>query len=89
MHYTAHRSNSRRYISKFWAKDEGYAQKWHFPYKTSDISETKRSIAKVTTESLEKLVYDLSIGDKYGDLAWPLTYVVKIMFSLLVSELRT
>jgi len=40
----------RENISKFWAKDEGYVQKWHLRYKTSDISETKQSIAKLTTE---------------------------------------
>ena len=34
-------------------------------------------------------MYGLSIGDKSGDLAWPLTYVVKVMFSVLVSELIT
>ena len=34
-------------------------------------------------------MYDLSIGDKSGDLAWPLTYVVKVMFCVLVSELIT
>jgi len=34
-------------------------------------------------------MYDLSIGDKSGDLDGPLTYVVKVMFSVLVSELIT
>jgi len=34
-------------------------------------------------------VYSLSIGDKCGDLAWPLTYLVKVMFSVLVLELIT
>ena len=41
-------------------------QKWHLQYKTSDISETKQSKAKLTKECLQKLVYDLSIGDKSG-----------------------
>jgi len=51
-------------------KDDGYmfVQKWHLRYKTSDISETKQSIAKLTTECLQKLVYGLPIGDKSGDL---------------------
>ena len=44
--------------------------------------------AKVTTECLLKLV-SLSIGDKSGNLAWPLTYVIKVMFSALVSEIIT
>jgi len=30
-------------------KTRRYVQKWHFQYKTSDISETKRSRTKVTT----------------------------------------
>ena len=34
-------------------------------------------------------MYGLSIGDKSGDLEWPLTYVVKVMFSVLLSELIT
>ena len=34
-------------------------------------------------------MYSLSIVDKSGDLAWPLTYVVKVMFSVLVLELIT
>jgi len=42
---------------------------WHLRYKTSDISEKKQSRAKVTTECISKLVYNLSIGDKSGDLA--------------------
>ena len=42
--------------------------KWHLRYKTSDISETKQSRAKVTTECLQKPVYGLLIGDKSGDL---------------------
>jgi len=38
-------------------------------------SETKRSRAKLTREYLEKLVYDLSIGDKSGDsVNFTLTY---------------
>jgi len=45
--------------------DDGYVQKWHLRYKTSDISETKQSKAKATTECL---MYGLSIGDKFGDL---------------------
>ena len=44
-------------------------QKWHFRYKTIDISETKRSRAKVATVSIETHVYGLLIGDKSGDLA--------------------
>jgi len=42
--------------------------------KTSDISETKQSRAKVTTECLCKLVYGLSVGDKSGDLGCTLAY---------------
>jgi len=42
-------------------------QKWHLRYKTSDISETKRSRAKDFTGHL--LVYGIPIGDKSGDLA--------------------
>jgi len=34
-------------------------------------------------------LYGLSIGDKSGDISWPLFYVVKVMFSVLVSELIT
>jgi len=49
-------------------------QKWHLRYKTSDISATKWSRAKVTTQCPQKLVYGLSIGDKSGDLGWTLTY---------------
>jgi len=40
----------------------------HLRYKTSDISETKQSTAKVTTMSIETRVYGLSTGDKSGDL---------------------
>jgi len=36
--------------------------------KTSDVSETKQSRAKVTTVSIETRVYGLSTGDKSGDL---------------------
>jgi len=36
--------------------------------------ETKQSRAKVTAEFLSKLVYGISIGDKYGDLRWILAY---------------
>jgi len=68
LHYTAHRSNSRGNTSKFWVKEEGYVQKWHLWYKTSDISETKQSRAKVTT------LYSLSIADKSGDLGWTFAY---------------
>ena len=42
--------------------------------KLSDMSETKQSIAKVTTQCLQKFVYGQSIGDKSGDLQrglWP------------------
>ena len=60
-------------ISKFWVKDDEYLQKWHLQYKTSDISETKQSGAKVTIECLWKLAYGLSIGDKSGDLGWTWT----------------
>jgi len=56
----------------------------HFRHKTSDISETKRSRAKVTRVSTGTRV---SIGDKSGYLAWPQTYVLKVVFSVLVSEL--
>jgi len=34
-------------------------------------------------------VCGLSIGDKLGDLAFLLTYVVKVMFSVLVSKVIT
>ena len=34
-------------------------------------------------------MYGLSIGDKSSDLAWPLPYVVKVMFSEQVSSLIT
>jgi len=37
-------------------------------YKTSDISETKQSTAKLTKKCLYKLVYDQSTGEKSGDL---------------------
>ena len=36
-------------------KDEGYVQKMHLQYKTSDISETKQYRAKVTTKHNFKL----------------------------------
>jgi len=36
-------------ISNFGVKDEGYVQKWRLWYKTSDISKTMQSRAKVTT----------------------------------------
>jgi len=40
-------------ISKYRVKvDDGYVQKWHLRYKTSDISERKQSTAKLTTECL-------------------------------------
>ena len=44
--------------------------------KTSDISETKRSRAKLTTECLQKLLYGLSICDKMNlvTIAWTTTY---------------
>jgi len=44
--------------------------------KTSDISETKRSRTKLTTECLQKLVYGLSIGDKMNlvTIAWTTAY---------------
>jgi len=49
----------------------GYVQKWHLRYKTSDISETKQSRAKLT------IVYAVRPidCDKCGDLAWPATEV--------------
>jgi len=38
-------------------KDEGYVQKWHLRYKTSDISEMKQSRAKLTTQFLVYTAY--------------------------------
>jgi len=40
-----------------------YVQKWYLPYKTSDISETKQSKAKVTTTSIETRVRPIDWGD--------------------------
>ena len=39
-----------------------------FNTKTSAISDMKQSRANVTTKCLQKLVYNLSIGDKSGDI---------------------
>jgi len=41
--------------------------------KASDISETKQSRANVTKECLQKLFYDLSIGDK-SEEGWTVAY---------------
>jgi len=51
-------------------KDElgSIVQKWHLRHKTSDISETKQSRAKVTIECGVSIVYGQSIGDKSRDL---------------------
>jgi len=40
-------------------EDKGYVQQWHLRYKTSDISETKRSRAKISTECLWCTAYRL------------------------------
>ena len=50
--------------------------------KPVNISETKQSRAKLTTQCLLELVYSLSTGDNAGNQALPVTYVVKVMFSV-------
>jgi len=42
----------------------------------------KQSRAKLLQSIIKELVYGLSIGDISGDLAWPVTYVFKVMFSV-------
>ena len=40
---------------------KGYVQKWHLRYKTSNISETKQSRAKLTIECLRYVVLWLEV----------------------------
>ena len=67
------RSNFRGTSPNFGQKTRGYVQKWYLQYKTSDISETKQSRAKVTqsvyrnTSTAYRLVTNLEI---YVEL-WP------------------
>ena len=49
---------------------DGYVQKWHLWYKTSDISETKQSRAKVTTQCID-----------WWQIWWP-----SVNFGLLFQE---
>jgi len=48
LHYTAHRALALGEHLQILSKR--HVRKWHLRYKTSDISETKWSRAKVTTE---------------------------------------
>jgi len=50
-----------------------YLHSWLGKYKTGNISETVEDRAKVTINSLYKVVHGLSIAAKMYDLEWPVS----------------
>jgi len=65
-------------------------QKWHFrPAISLKRSGLEPKLLQSVYRNSCTADYGLSSGDKSGDLALPVTYMVKVMFSALVSELIT
>jgi len=81
-HYTAHLPNSRGTSPNFGWKTGVYVQKWHLlykwhlRYKTSDISETKQSRAKLT-------MYRVSTETRVRLIDWWQIWWPRVNFNLL------
>ena len=88
LHYTAHRSSLGN-ISKFWAKDEGYVQNWHFRYKTRDrpISGTKRSRAKVQSVYRNSCTAYRLVTNLYLHCTWSRSFLM--YYSVRTHNWRT